>query len=109
MVAWYWLIVAFLVGNLFDAFVYDCFEEFWSSVIAGICIVVLFIPYSIYSIFFRNTIIKPIKKEWFENLVNNWKKKNSKIFHICGNLYCWIDPKAKKIYDKIFFVRVIDK
>lgn len=108
MVAWYWLIVAFLLGNLFASFACDYFEEFWSSVIAGIWIVVIFIPYSIYSIFFRNTI-KPIEKEWFEDRVNKWKKDDSKVFHVCGNLYFWIDPKAKRIYNKIFFVRVIDK
>ena len=108
MVAWYWLVAAFLLGNLFAAFACDYFEELWSSVIAGIWLVVMFIPYIIYSIFFRNTI-KPIEREWFENRVNKWTKEDSKVFHVCGNLYFWIDPKAKKVYNKIFFVRVIDK
>lgn len=108
MVAWYWLVIAFLLGSLFTASACEHFEEFWSSVIAGILLVVMFIPYSIYAIFFRNTI-NPIRRERFENLVNKWKKENSKVFHVCGNLYFWIDPKAKKVYNKIFFVRVIDK
>lgn len=29
-----------------------------------------------------------------------------KIYRVCGNVYFWIDIKATKIYNKVFFVRV---
>lgn len=111
MVAWYWLIVAFLLGNAFATFTYELFEwdNIWSSIVAFLALVVLYIPMAFYKIFLNNTI-HPITRERYERLKAEWlKDSKSKCFNLGKHFIFWIDPKATRLFNKIFFVRITDK
>ena len=111
MVVWYWLIVAFLLGNAFATFTYEQFEwdNIWSSIVAFLALIVLYIPMVFYKIFLNNTI-HPISRERFEKLKTEWlKDRKSKCFNLGKYFVFWIDPKATRLFNKIFFVRITDK
>ena len=111
MVAWYWLIVAFLLGNAFATFTYEQFEwdNIWSSIVAFLALIVLYIPMAFYKIFLNNTI-HPVSRERYERLKAEWlKDSKSKCFNLGKHFIFWIDPKATRLFNKIFFLRIIDK
>jgi hypothetical protein len=111
MVAWYWIIVAFILGNAFAAFTYEWFEwdNVWTEIVATLAMVVLYLPMAIYKIFLHNTI-HPVSRERHEKLKAEWlRDRKSKHFNLGKHLVFWIDPKAKKLFNKIFFVRITDK
>lgn len=107
MIAWYWLIVAFCVGIAFATFTDEWFD--WNNtltdILAGITLVIVFIPLWIYSFFFKLTFVYPVSPEKFEN-AKAMRKDKEKTYHLFGNLYLWIDPQAKAIFHKIFLLRV---
>ena len=109
MISWYWIIVAVLLTNAITCFTYEFFdwENVWTEIISFLALIVLYVPISIYHIFFKNTI-HPVEENRFEEICREWfsKKDGTKYFHCFGNLYFWIDPAAKHYYNKIFFVRV---
>ena len=111
MVALYWIIVAFIFGNAFAAFTYEWFEwdNVWTDIVATLALIVLCLPLSIYHICFKNTI-HPVSRERHEKIKEEWlRDRKSKCFNL-GNHFCfWFDPQAKKLFNKIFFVRITDK
>ena len=106
MVAWYWLIVAFFVGALIMAFVYEWLEEcgLISDALAWIMLIILYVPCCIYHIFFKLTI-KPVPQENFNRFLTTLdnKTKGKELF---PNFWIWVDPTAKYVWNKIFFLRV---
>ena len=111
MVAWYWIIVAFILGNAFAAFTYKWFEwdNIWAEIVATLAIIVLYLPMAIYKIFLHNTI-HPVSRERHERIKAEWlRDRKSKCFNLGKHFVFWIDPKAKKLFNKIFFVRITDK
>ena len=109
MVDWYWLIVVFLLTNAITSFTYEYFEwqNLWVDIIGGLAFIVLYLPMSFYHIFLKNTI-HPISQTRFNEIQEKWikTKEISKSIKIGKNLYLWIDPNAKHLYNKVFFVRV---
>lgn len=107
MIAWYWLIVAFFVGIVFATFTNEWFDydNLLTSILAGVTLVVTFIPMSIYAVFFKLTLVHPVTSERFEEVKKTCKEKE-KTYHLFGNLYAWCDPSARAIWSKFFLVRV---
>lgn len=107
MIAWYWLIVAFCVGIAFATFTDEWFD--WDNtltdILAGITLVIVFIPLSIYNFFFKLTLVCPVSIEKFEQTKATCKDKE-KTYHLFSNLYLWIDPQAETISHKAFLLRV---
>ena len=108
MVAWYWLIVVFLLTNALTSFTYEWFdwENVWTNIIAFFALVILYIPMAIYVIFFKNTI-HPIPEARWNEITNDAKfMDDSKFYHLFGTFYLWIDPDASRLYKKAFFAKV---
>lgn len=106
MVAWYWLIVAFLLGMAFVAFTEAWFdyENIFLDIASIVGLIVCFIPCMFYCCFVKN-VLRGVASNKFEE-VKKTIGKSEKVIHVCGRLYLWIDKDAKKIWNKIFFVRV---
>ena len=100
MVAWYWLIFSALGGMVFTKFCDEFFD--WDNILTdfiSFCtLVVIFIPCTIWNVFFKMTI-KPVPKEKIE-------KAGLVPFKRWGNLCLFIDKKASDVWAKIFFVRI---
>ena len=112
MIAWYWLIVAFCVGVAFASLTYELFDwiNFWTEFVACISLVILFIPIVFYHIFLKNTI-HPVEPATFERIIAN-NDGLSKNWKITNRLYVCFEPKAKKLWNKIFFIllkKTVDK
>ena len=108
MVSWYWIIVAILATNAITSFTYEVFEwdNLWVSFISGLALIALFVPFSIYHVCFKNTI-HPISTARLEELRKKWASDGRcKIHHWFGGLYFCTDPKASRLWNKIFFLRV---
>ena len=110
MIRWYWIIVAVFVTNLVTALVNEQFEldYWWKEIISAIVLVIVFIPTMFYKIFLR-LVIFPVSTTRFEDMQKNWVEEDtSKVYHVFRNIYLWIDPDAKKYWNRIFFLRVKD-
>lgn len=108
MVAWYWIIVAVLITNAITSFTYEWFEwdNLWVDFIGWLALIVLYLPLSIYHIFFKNTI-HSITHSRFNELMEKWKEdRRMRTFSMPFGLYFCVDPKASRLYNKIFFLRV---
>ena len=107
MVAWYWLILAFCVGIAFATITDEwCdWENTLTDVLAWIALIIGFVPLTFYCIFLKLTVFYPTTREKFEE-VKKVSEETCKIYRVCGNVYFWIDLKATKIYNKVFFIRV---
>lgn len=80
-------------------------ENTLTDILAWIALIIGFVPLAFYCIFFKLTIFHPTTQEKFEE-VKKVSGETCKIYRVCGNVYFWIDLKANKIYNKVFFVRV---
>lgn len=109
MVAWYWLIVAFVSGLVFATVSWNAVE--WDNVLTSILagIAIPFVYVGMFPVSFFCWFVKPIGVErWIEITSNNPADKYRKIGK---NTYLWHDVNAKKLFNKFFLVRVkpIDK
>lgn len=106
MVAWYWLIVAFLLGMTFVALADEWFdyENIIFEIASAVTMVVCFIPCSFYCCFIKN-VFPGVDPNKFEE-VRKTMDKSEKVIHVCGRLYFFIDKDANKIWNRIFFVKV---
>lgn len=104
MVAWYWLIVAFVGGLVFTTISWNAVE--WDNVITAILagIAIPFVWVAMFPISFFGWFIKPLSLEkWAEYLET---LGNGKYWKIGKNTYLLHDPNAKKLFDKFFLIRV---
>lgn len=109
MVAWYWLIVAFIGGLVFATVSWNAVE--WDNVLTAILagIAIPFVYVGMFPVSFFHLFVKPISVEkWVEFTSNNPADKYRKIGK---NTYLWHDANTKKLFNKFFLVRVkpIDK
>lgn len=107
MVAWYWLILAFCVGIAFATITDEwCeWENTLTDILAWIAIIIGFVPLTFYSMFLKLTIFNPVEQKTFDDV----KKTNippTRVFHLFGNFYFWVEPTAKKLWNKAFFLRI---
>lgn len=114
MIAWYWIIVAVLVTHIITVAISEQLElpYWWAEIFSSIVLVIVFIPVMFYRIFLRLTI-KPVSQTRFDTMRKDWVENDtSKVYHVFRNIYFWVDPDAKRYWNKIFFLRVeksIDK
>ena len=109
MVAWYWLIVAFIGGLVFATVSWNAVE--WDNVLTAILagIAIPFVYIGMFPVSFFRLFVKPLSVErWIEFISHNPADKYRKIGK---NTYLWHDANAKKLFNKFFLVRVkpIDK
>lgn len=111
MVAWYWLIAAFLGGGVLVA-ITECAVE-WENLVmeffCGVGYVVLFIPLMFYNIFIKN-VFPPIPLERWDKLSKDEKFLNGlKYKELFKNFYIGWEWHATKLWNKIFFFRISEK
>jgi hypothetical protein len=104
MVAWYWLIVAFVGGLVFTVATWDALEwnEVVSAVLAGIAIP--FIWVALFPIKFFRSYVKPISSKRWAECLETWE--NWKYWKIDKNTYLCYDRNTKKLFNKFFLIRV---
>lgn len=111
MVAWYWVVVAFVAGLVFTAFSYEWWGEYFveniaTKFIALVALIVLFIPLTIYNIFFKLTVHRPVRPDQWEKYLREMDKTDRQKRIGNSNFYVCRDADATHIYNKVFFVRV---
>lgn len=104
MVAWYWLIIAFVGGLVFATISWNAVEwdNVFTTILAGITIPFVYV--AMFPIVFFRCYFKPITPE-------RWKYYTSlfdvnKCRQIGKNVYLWHDTNTKKLHNKWFLVRV---
>ena len=100
MISWYWLIGAFCAGVALSVFCNEYFDggiNVITEILAGIALVLLFVPIVFYHIFLKNTIhpVKPTTFEYFSP---------SKSWKIASRLYLCYDRNAEHVWNRVFFV-----
>lgn len=106
MIAWYWLIVAFLLGMAFVVLIDAWFdyETIVFEIASAVAMVVCFIPCVLYCCFIKNVIpgVDPDKFEEVKKIMD----KSEKTIHLGGRWYFFINKDANKVWQKVFFVRL---
>lgn len=104
MVAWYWLIIAFVGGLIFATITWNAVE--WDNVVSAVLagIAIPFVYVGMFPVSFFRWYFKPISP-------NKWAKcletlDNDKYLKIGKSTYLWHDPNAKKLFNKLFLIRV---
>ena len=103
MVAWYWLIIAFVGGLVFATITWNAVE--WDNVVSAVLagIAIPFVWVAMFPVSFFRWYVKPISTERWEQCLELWDDKHWKIGK---NTYLWHDRKAKKLFNKFFLIRV---
>ena len=104
MVAWYWLIVAFVGGLVFATITWNAVE--WDNVVSAVLagIAIPFVWVGMFPVSFFRWYVKPISVErWSEFTAKN---PADKYWKISKNTYLWHDPNAKKLFNKFFLIRI---
>lgn len=104
MIAWYWLIIAFVGGLVFATITWNAVE--WDNVISAVLagIAIPFVWVAMFPISFFRSYVKPISTERWEKCLASWG--SDKYWKIGKNTYLWHDRKAKKLFNKFFLIRV---
>ena len=103
MIAWYWLIVAFVLGMVLATITREVSENVLSTICAGLALPFVFV--AMFPITFWKNVVKPVSASRFEK----FKKLNAdgdRCFTIGKNLYLWHDKTTKHLYAKWFLIRV---
>lgn len=106
MIAWYWLIVAFILGLVLATIAREATENILSTICAGLAIPFVYV--AMFPITFWKNVVHPVSPLRFEQ----FKKLNiegDKCFTIGKNLYLWHDKTTKHLYAKWFLIRVGEK
>lgn len=104
MVAWYWLIVAFISGIVAAAITWNLVE--WDSLVSDVFAVIAspFVYVGMFPVSFFRWFVKPINAEKWVKVVSG--SPADKYWKIGRNTYLWHDPNAKKLFNKFFLIRV---
>ena len=104
MVAWYWLVVAFVGGLVFATITWNAVE--WDNVVSAVLagIAIPFVWVAMFPISFFRSYVKPISPERWAKFYQ--KRDDDKYWKIGKNTYLWHDRKAKKMFNKFFLIRV---
>ena len=106
MIAWYWLIVAFILGLVLATIVREATENILSTICAGLAIPFVYV--ALFPITFWKNVVKPVSPtrwECFQKL----NSEGDRCFHIYKNLYLWHDKTTKHLFAKWFLIRVSEK
>lgn len=104
MIAWCWLIAAFILGSVVATFTWNYFDydNLFTNILEGVTVVVIY-PFMLPLHFFW-CVFRPVSQETWNKFVAN--NPESKIFRICGKLYFCFDSKAGHWFQKAFLVRL---
>lgn len=104
MIAWYWLIIAFIGGLVFATISWNTVEwdNVLTTILAGIAFPFVFV--AMFPIVFFRCYFKPITPEKWENYISLFGV--DKYRQIGKNVYLWHDVNTKKLYNKWFLIRV---
>jgi hypothetical protein len=104
MVAWHWLIIAFVGGLVFATITWNAVE--WDNVVASVLagIAIPFVWVAMFPIAFFRSYVNPISPERWTKYLKTWD--DDKYWKIGKNTYLWHDRKAKKMFNKFFLIRV---
>lgn len=106
MIAWYWLIVAFIIGSVFTTITdywFD-YENMLTSILAALAIPFVWI--ALFPIQFWKNFFYPISfKRW--NVMKKFTEdKKSRYYRVTKNVVLWHDPNANIIQSKWFLLRI---
>ena len=104
MVAWYWLIIAFISGLVFTTVTWNPME--WDNILAVILagIATPFIFVAMFPIAFFRNYFRPVSRTRWKNYTAQMGVDRCR--QIGKNVYLWHDIHAKKLYNKWFWDRV---
>ena len=104
MVAWYWLIIAFVGGLVFATITWNAVE--WDNVVSAVlaAIAIPFVYVGMFPVSFFRWFVKPISTERWAKFVSD--NPADKYWKIGKNTYLWHDPNAKKLFNKFFLIRI---
>ena len=104
MVAWYWVIVAFVGGLVFATITWNAVE--WDNVVSAVLagIAIPFVWVGMFPVSFFRWYVKPVSPERWTQCLELWD--DNRYWKIGKNTYLWHDPKAKKLFNKFFLVRI---
>ena len=104
MIAWYWLIIAFIGGLVFATISWNAVEwdNILTTILAGMAFPFVYI--AAFPIVFFRCYFKPITPEKWENYISLFGV--DKYRQIGKNVYLWHDVNTKKLYNKWFLIRV---
>lgn len=99
-------LVCFLLGGGVAEFARNWFdyESILTDFFAGVALVVLFIPLTIYNIFFKLTLVHRPTQEQVDLALNTCERERH--YHLCGKLFLHFDPEATKMWNKVFLLRI---
>ena len=108
MIAWYWSVVAFILGIVFATVSWNAVE--WDNILSAICawLAIPFVYVAMFPITFWKNVVKPVSSlrwECFQKL----NAEGDRCFHIYKNLYLWHDKTTKHLFAKWFLIRVSEK
>jgi hypothetical protein len=105
MVAWYWLVVAFVGGLVFATITWNAVE--WDNAVGAVLagIAIPFVWVAMFPISFFRSYFKPISPERWAKYLKIWND-DDKYWKVGKNTYLWHDPNAKKLFNKFFLIRV---
>lgn len=108
MIAWYWLVVAFIGGIVFATVSWNAVEwdNIFSAICAGICIPFVYV--AMFPITFWKNVVKPVSPLRFEQF-QKLNIEGDRCFTIGKNLHLWHDKTTKHLYAKWFLIRVSEK
>ena len=104
MVAWYWLIVAFVGGLVFATVSWNAVE--WDNVMTAALswIAIPFVYVGMFPVSFFRLFVKPLSSEKWTKFVSDYSA--DRYWKIGKNTYLWHDPNAKQLFHKFFLIRV---
>lgn len=107
MVAWYWLIAAFILGLVFATVMhyYFDYENTLTTILAGLAIPFAWIA-MFPIVFFKN--LRGVEAERFDKL-KEVSGDAARYRHITKNIVLWHDPKAKQFFARRFLIRLLPK
>lgn len=108
MIAWYWSVVAFILGIVFATISWNAVE--WDNILSAICawLAIPFVYVAMFPITFWKNVVKPVSPLRFEQF-QKLNSEGDRCFHIYKNLYLWHDKTTKHLFAKWFLVRVSEK
>ena len=106
MIAWYWLIVAFILGLVLATIVREATENILSTICAGLAIPFVYV--ALFPITFWKNVVKPVSPLRFEQF-QKLNIEGDRCFTIGKNLHLWHDKTTKHLYAKWFLIRVSEK
>lgn len=108
MIAWYWLVVAFVIGSAVTTIIHYWFEDannIVTELFAAIAFPFVWVAW--FLVIFWSGLFHPISQKRWNNFVKTITKyKKLVYYHITKSVVLIHDPIARRIQEKWFLVRI---